>query len=67
MDYAQYDQKPRNGKMGSGSGLAFGTNTGGVAGLAIDEGLRYEDGKIGETDMGVKKPDEYVYYRRVDY
>ncbi|KVI04878.1 C2 calcium-dependent membrane targeting [Cynara cardunculus var. scolymus] len=70
MDYAHYDQKPRNGKMGSGLGLAFGTNTGGVAGLAIDEGLRYEDGKIGErveTDMGVKKPDEYVYYRRVDY
>ncbi|KAI3734941.1 hypothetical protein L6452_14423 [Arctium lappa] len=64
-----YDQKGRNGKVGSGSGLGFGANTRGVAGLAIDEGLRYEDGKIGErveNDIGVtKKPDEYRDVERV--
>lgn len=70
MDYGQYDQKPRNVKMGSGSGSGMGGITGGLAGLAIDEGSRYEDRKSVvrvETDTGVKKPEDYIYYRRVDY
>lgn len=56
--------------MGSGSGSGMGGITGGLAGLAIDEGSRYEDRKSVvrvETDTGVKKPEDYIYYRRVDY
>ncbi|KAI3695815.1 hypothetical protein L1987_78817 [Smallanthus sonchifolius] len=62
MDHGQYDKKGRGGKMGLGI-------TRGVAGLAIDDGFRYEDEKISErfeTEIGLKKPDNYTYYRRVE-
>ncbi|KAK9059724.1 hypothetical protein SSX86_020428 [Deinandra increscens subsp. villosa] len=70
MDYAQYDKKPSSVKMGSGYGSSSGGITRGLAGLAIDEGVRYEDGRISdrfESDIGIQKPDNYAYNRRVDY
>ncbi|XP_076950916.1 uncharacterized protein LOC143624051 [Bidens hawaiensis] len=62
-DYAEHDKKPRMGKMRSESGLGMPR---GLSGLRIDEGLRYEDERF-ESNACVTKPDNYTYYRRVDY
>ncbi|XP_058099605.1 leucine-rich repeat extensin-like protein 1 [Magnolia sinica] len=43
-----YDQKPRGSKMGMGTGLAVGAVAGALGGLALEEGLKYEEGKIAE-------------------
>ncbi|XP_058089384.1 protein SRC2-like [Magnolia sinica] len=43
-----YEQKPKGGKMGFGTGLAVGAVAGALGGLALEEGLKYEEGKIAE-------------------
>lgn len=81
IDYAQYEQKQKTGKvapsgpglgLGLGTGLAAGAVAGGLAGLSIDEGLRYEDEKVAErveSDLNARELDDYSDYRhnRVDY
>ncbi|KAI3519814.1 hypothetical protein L2E82_32098 [Cichorium intybus] len=74
VDYAQYEQKQRPGKVtsgpGFGAGLAVGAVAGGLGGLAIDEGLRYEEEKVAEkaeSDLNARELDDYSNYRRVDY
>ncbi|XP_076900738.1 uncharacterized protein LOC143554979 [Bidens hawaiensis] len=63
-DHAKHDhRKPRMGKMRSESGLGMPR---GLSGLRIDEGFRYEDERL-ESEVCVQKPDNYTYYRRVDY
>ncbi|XP_059628029.1 actin cytoskeleton-regulatory complex protein pan-1-like [Cornus florida] len=67
VDYTPYDQKPKGGKMGLGTGLAVGAVAGTLGGLALDEGLKYEEDKIAErveNDLGVR--DNFSDYR-VDY
>ncbi|XP_071706921.1 uncharacterized protein [Rutidosis leptorrhynchoides] len=69
VDYAQFDQKQKTGKLGLGLGV--GAVAGGLGGLSIDEGLRYEDEKIGdsaESVLSARELDDYSGYRRhVDY
>ncbi|KAI3809124.1 hypothetical protein L1987_25093 [Smallanthus sonchifolius] len=77
VDYAHYEQKQKTGKVAPGPGLGLGMEAGvgavagGVAGLAIDEGLRYQDEKIGEraeSDLNARELDDYSGgYRRPDY
>lgn len=71
MDYAPYEQKQKSGKMATGPmEVGVGGVTGGIAGLSVDEGLRYHDGKIGErveSDLNARELDDYTGYRRVDY
>ncbi|KVI09915.1 neural Wiskott-Aldrich syndrome protein-like [Cynara cardunculus var. scolymus] len=74
VDYAQYEQKQRPGKVASGpglgTGLAVGAVAGGLAGLALDEGSRYEEEKIAdrvESDLNARELDDYSDYRRVGY
>ncbi|KAK9077924.1 hypothetical protein SSX86_001981 [Deinandra increscens subsp. villosa] len=71
VDYAQYEQKQKTGKVAPGPGLgmevAVGAVAGGVAGLAVDEGLRYQDEKIGErveSDLNARELDDYTGYHR---
>ncbi|KAL5539150.1 hypothetical protein UlMin_045482 [Ulmus minor] len=64
VDYSPYDQKPKSGKMGLGTGLAVGAVAGAVGGLALEEGLKYEEEKIAdrvENDMAAR--DDYSDYR----
>ncbi|KAJ8535437.1 hypothetical protein K7X08_023157 [Anisodus acutangulus] len=61
-DYPPYDQK-RNGKMGVGTGLAVGTVAGALGGLALGEGLKYEEDKITETvENNIATRDDYSNY-----
>lgn len=67
LDYSSYDHKPKSGKMGMGAGLAVGAVAGAMGGLALGEGLKYEEEKIAErveNDMAAR--DDYSDYR-VDY
>ncbi|KAL6291060.1 hypothetical protein ACE6H2_008570 [Prunus campanulata] len=67
LDYSNYDQKPKSGKMGLGTGLAVGAVAGGIGGLALDEGLRYEEDKIAErVENDLRERDDYSNYR-ADY
>lgn len=48
----------------------MGAVAGGLGGLAIDEGLRYEEDKVAEkaeSDLNARELDDYSNYRRVDY
>ncbi|XP_062154618.1 protein SRC2-like [Alnus glutinosa] len=57
VDYSQYEQKPRSSKMGLGTGLAVGAVAGALGGLALEEGLKYEEDKIAErveNDMAAR-------------
>ncbi|KAK9153559.1 hypothetical protein Sjap_001039 [Stephania japonica] len=68
VDYSGYEQKPRGSKMGLGAGLAVGAVAGALGGLALEEGLKYEEEKIAEraeNDLAVR--DDYSDYHRVDY
>ncbi|KAJ9539920.1 hypothetical protein OSB04_026426 [Centaurea solstitialis] len=78
VDYAQYEQKQRPGKVGPGPGLGLGLGAGlaaggvagGLAGLAIDEGSRYEEEKIAdrvESDLNARELDDYSEYRHAGY
>ncbi|KAJ9160267.1 hypothetical protein P3X46_025681 [Hevea brasiliensis] len=67
VDYSAYDQRQKGGKMGFGTGLAVGAVAGTLGGLALDEGLKYEEEKIAdrvENDLAGR--DDYSDYR-VDY
>ncbi|XP_047330509.1 protein SRC2 homolog [Impatiens glandulifera] len=68
VDYAPYDQNTRSssGKMGFGSGLAVGAAAGALGGLALDEGLKYEDEKIAAENDLASRADYSNDYRR-DY
>lgn len=71
MDYASYDhQKRGTGKFGTGmgTGLAVGAVAGALGGLALEEGIKYEEEKIAErveNDMA-SRDDQYSDYR-TDY
>ncbi|EEF35487.1 protein SRC2 homolog [Ricinus communis] len=65
-----YDQRQRGvgGKAGFGTGLAVGAIAGALGGIAIEEGLKYEEEKIAERvehDIAGSR-DDYSDYR-VDY
>ncbi|KAK9283594.1 hypothetical protein L1049_011843 [Liquidambar formosana] len=64
VDYSPYDQKPKGSKMGLGTGLAVGAVAGALGGIALEEGLKYEDEKIAdrvESDLAAR--DDYSDYR----
>ncbi|KAJ0565781.1 hypothetical protein HanIR_Chr06g0266461 [Helianthus annuus] len=64
VDYTQYEEK---WNVASGAGLGIGME---MSVGAVDEGLRYEDEKIGErveSDVNTRELDDYSGYRRVDY
>ncbi|XP_031108843.1 wiskott-Aldrich syndrome protein family member 2-like [Ipomoea triloba] len=66
VDYAPYDNK-RSGKMGLGTGLAVGAVAGALGGLALEEGLKYEEEKIAErVECDISGRDNYSDYH-VDY
>ncbi|KAL4387113.1 hypothetical protein GQ457_09G031350 [Hibiscus cannabinus] len=71
VDYSPYDQKPRGGpKVGLGTGLAVGAVAGALGGIALEEGLKYEEEKIGERvehEVTSKERDDYSDYHRPDY
>nr|XP_027191754.1 uncharacterized acetyltransferase At3g50280 [Cicer arietinum] len=52
VDYSSsYDQtlpRPKGGKLGLGTGLAVGAVAGALGGLALEEGLKYEEHRIAE-------------------
>ncbi|KAI4299445.1 hypothetical protein L6164_032906 [Bauhinia variegata] len=67
VDYSPYDQKPRSAKMGLGAGLAAGAVAGALGGLALEEGLKYEEEKVAErVENDLAARDDYSDYR-VDY
>ncbi|TYJ16475.1 hypothetical protein E1A91_A10G256700v1 [Gossypium mustelinum] len=71
VDYSPYDQKPRGGsKIGVGTGLAVGAVAGALGGMALEEGLKYEEEKIGERveyEVTSKERDDYGDYHRTEY
>nr|GLL40311.1 protein SRC2 homolog [Ipomoea trifida] len=63
VDYAPYDHQ-RSGKMGAGAGLAAGAVAGALGGLALNEGLKYEEEKIAErTESDIAAMDDYGKYQ----
>ncbi|KAJ8764113.1 hypothetical protein K2173_005018 [Erythroxylum novogranatense] len=48
VDYAPYEQRQRGSTAGIGTGLAVGAVAGALGGIALDEGLKYEEEKIAE-------------------
>ncbi|KDP44823.1 hypothetical protein JCGZ_01323 [Jatropha curcas] len=67
IDYSSYDQRQKGGKMGLGTGLAVGAVAGALGGLALEEGLKYEEEKIAErVENDIAGRDDYSDYR-VDY
>ncbi|XP_065870746.1 protein SRC2 [Euphorbia lathyris] len=66
---ASYDQRQKGGKMGFGTGLAVGAVAGALGGLALDEGLKYEEEKIAdrvENDLASRgdfRAEEFRDYR----
>ncbi|KAK8542250.1 hypothetical protein V6N13_137176 [Hibiscus sabdariffa] len=69
LDYSPYDHRPR-GVAGLGTGLAVGSAAGSLGGLTLEEGMRYEEEKIGqrvEHDVSSSERDDYSDYRHPDY
>ncbi|GAB4827548.1 hypothetical protein Ancab_034432 [Ancistrocladus abbreviatus] len=68
VDYSSYDQKPKGSKMGAAAaGLGVGLVAGALGGLALEEGLKYEEDKIAErVESDLASRDDYSEYR-VDY
>ncbi|KAJ6690195.1 hypothetical protein OIU85_006473 [Salix viminalis] len=71
VDYGSYDtqrERHKGGKsMGFGTGLAVGAVAGAVGGLALEEGLKYEEEKITEkVENDLAARDDYSDYR-ADY
>ncbi|KAK2637291.1 hypothetical protein Ddye_032083 [Dipteronia dyeriana] len=60
VDYLPYDQKAKiSGKMASGAGFGAG-----LGGLALDDGLKYEEQNIPQrVDKDLVALDEYIIYR----
>ena len=71
VDYSPYDQKPKSSKVGLGTGLAVGAVAGALGGLALEEGMKYEEEKIAErVENDLAARDDYSDYRsdyRADY
>lgn len=69
MDYSAYEHKPKgSGKMGLGTGLAVGAVAGALGGLALEEGIKYEEEKVAdrvENDLSAR--DDYSDYHRSEY
>ncbi|XP_010256631.1 PREDICTED: protein SRC2-like [Nelumbo nucifera] len=64
VDYSSYDQKPKGSKMGFGTGLAVGAVAGALGGLALEEGIKYEEEKIADrVESDLASRDEYSEYR----
>ncbi|KAF9594934.1 hypothetical protein IFM89_035504 [Coptis chinensis] len=69
VDYSStYEQKAKGSKMGMGgkfgSGLAVGAVAGALGGLALEEGLKFEEGKIADkVENELDGRDEYSDYR----
>lgn len=66
IDYSSYDHKPKSAKMGMGmgAGLAVGAVAGAMGGLALGEGLKYEEEKIAErVENDISARDDYSDYR----
>lgn len=70
MDFSAslYEQKPKGGTgmMGIGAGLAVGSLAGAMGGLALEEGLKYEEDKITErerVERDLASRDDYSDYR----
>ncbi|XP_021904060.1 protein SRC2 homolog [Carica papaya] len=68
VDYSPYDnQRQRGGKMGFGTGLAVGAVAGALGGIALEEGLKYEEDKIAErVETNLATGDDYSEYQ-ADY
>ncbi|KAJ8478864.1 hypothetical protein OPV22_022591 [Ensete ventricosum] len=65
--FSAYDHKPKGGRMGAATGLAVGAVAGALGGLALGEGLKYEEEKIAErVESDVCARDDYSDYR-ADY
>eukprot|EP00262_Sarcandra_glabra_P008495 TRINITY_DN22020_c0_g1_i1.p1 TRINITY_DN22020_c0_g1~~TRINITY_DN22020_c0_g1_i1.p1 ORF type:complete len:304 (-),score=29.66 TRINITY_DN22020_c0_g1_i1:272-1183(-) len=61
---SMYEQKPKVGKIGMGTGLAVGAVAGVLGGLALEEGLKYEEDKIAErVESDLAARDDYSDYR----
>ncbi|KAL3838393.1 hypothetical protein ACJIZ3_022984 [Penstemon smallii] len=74
LDYTPYDYHRRNsGKpgMGMGAGLAVGAVAGALGGLALEEGMKYEEEKVAErveNDLAsTSRDDHYVGDYRREY
>ncbi|KAL1308057.1 hypothetical protein HN51_050001 [Arachis hypogaea] len=73
LDYSSsYEHKPKGGgggvgKMGLGAGVAVGAVAGALGGLALEEGMKYEEDKITERveNSSMATRDDYDY--RGDY
>lgn len=70
MDYTPYDYQKRSGSkpgIGMGTGLAVGAVAGALGGLALEEGIKYEEEKIAgrvESDVtSTARDDRYGEYR----
>lgn len=66
VDYSPYDHQRQKGagKMGFGTGLAVGAVAGVLGGLALEEGLNYEEEKIAEkVENDLAARDDYSDYR----
>ncbi|PIN24893.1 hypothetical protein CDL12_02358 [Handroanthus impetiginosus] len=73
VDYTPYDYQKRNvGKsgVGMGTGLAVGAVAGAMGGLALEEGIKYEEEKIAErveSDLASTARDDRFTEYRSDY
>lgn len=64
VEYSSYDQKHKGVKIGSATSLAVGALAGAVGGLALEEGIKYEEEKIAErVESDVATRDDYSDYR----
>ncbi|URE08993.1 C2 domain [Musa troglodytarum] len=62
------DHRPRGSKIGAATGLAVGAVAGALGGLALEEGLRYEEEKITErAESSFSARDDYYSDHRADY
>lgn len=68
VDYSpSYEQKTKGSRMGLGAGLAVGAVAGALGGLALEEGLKYEEEKIVErVESDIAARDDYIDYH-ADY
>ncbi|KAL5076784.1 hypothetical protein RYX36_015768 [Vicia faba] len=45
---SSFDPRPKGGKMGLGAGLAVGAVAGALSGIALEEGMKYEERRLAE-------------------
>ncbi|XP_008785412.1 extensin [Phoenix dactylifera] len=70
VDYSSgpssYEQKTKGARLGMGTGLAVGAVAGALGGLALDEGLKYEEKIAERVESDLAARDDYSDYR-ADY